>query len=168
MTVSWHSEAVISAVRGAAQAGVKEGSDLVHKEAVRLLTTGGRSGRKYRRRGVVHQASAPGEPPKSDTGRLAQSGNVTIIGGGLVGRVAFGTVYARPLEKGSAYTISSSRGVDQKAAQREFGTQTLEPRPFLRPALQNVRGVIATLVIQKVAEALKPFTFGPAAQGNLF
>ena len=39
----------------------------------RVIETGSRSGRVYFRRGVAHQASAPGEPPASQTGKLSGS-----------------------------------------------------------------------------------------------
>lgn len=48
---------------------------LYYEGAVKKTLTGSRSGRIYRigRRGKVHQASAPGEPPASLTGKLRQS-----------------------------------------------------------------------------------------------
>lgn len=43
----------------------------VQGEAQRTLQRGSRSGRIYKRGKMSHQASAPGEPLKSDTGHLA-------------------------------------------------------------------------------------------------
>lgn len=40
---------------------------------VTRLSTGARTGRIYKRRGVYHQASAPGEAPKTDRGGLVSS-----------------------------------------------------------------------------------------------
>lgn len=52
---------------------VQAAAILVQNRARLEIQTGGRTGRIYRRRSVTHQASAPGEYPKSDTGRLASS-----------------------------------------------------------------------------------------------
>lgn len=47
-----------------------------HGEAVRNISSGGRSGKVYKRGSVSHQASAAGEFPKTDTGELVR--NITI------------------------------------------------------------------------------------------
>jgi hypothetical protein len=67
-----------------------------------------------------HTASAPGQPPATDTGRLAAS-IVEELGRdehGLVERIGTDVDYALPLE---------------------LGTRNMEPRPFLRPGLQAAR-----------------------------
>lgn len=46
---------------------------LVQEMAVKNIQQGTRTGRTYRRRSITHKASAAGEYPKSDTGRLAGS-----------------------------------------------------------------------------------------------
>ena len=56
-----------AARQGATFAGI-EGENILSD-----ILTGPRTGRIYRRGGVVHQASAPGEAPASDTGELRQS-----------------------------------------------------------------------------------------------
>jgi hypothetical protein len=96
-----------------------------------LLTPG--SGRLYTTRfftdhaGVVHpighrpphRASAPGEPPASDTGRLLSSISHDIrVEDTLVARV------------GSPLKV---------AEWLELGTSKMAPRPFARPALDAVR-----------------------------
>lgn len=66
----------------------------------------------------AHTASAPGEPPSSDSGRLAAA--VThrlIIGEQISGEVIANTEYALYLEE---------------------GTKLMAPRPFLKPALASV------------------------------
>lgn len=71
------------------------------------------SGRTYTRRGVSHQASAPGEPPAPDTGQLrARIHHV-------VGRDAVGEF----VEVGVN---------DPRAAMLEFGTRHIAPRPAFR------------------------------------
>lgn len=76
-----------------------------------------RGGKVYRwERGTSHKASAPGEPPASDTGRLLNSIGHTMYDGaqGRSARVSAKTKYALWLE---------------------LGTRYMAPRPFMRPAL---------------------------------
>jgi ubiquitin len=66
----------------------------VEKEAKQSILSGEKSGRIYQRRSVTHRASAPGQAPASDTGRLVNSINsyldkasktaLVIAGRGLV------------------------------------------------------------------------------------
>lgn len=90
----------------------------VENEAKRLLLIPG-SGHVYRRGGHVHQASAPGEPPASDTGHLLASigHRMGVDENGVYGEV----------------------GSDQdKAKWLEEGTRHMAARPFLRPALDVI------------------------------
>jgi len=50
----------------------------VIRETCRLIINGPKTGRIYTIRGARHQASAPGEPPASRTGRLAASGDFRV------------------------------------------------------------------------------------------
>lgn len=98
------------------------GKDLVRRgvnvqaAAKRSLRQHG-TGRVYVHGHVSHQASSPGQPPATDTGRLLTS--ITQRLGhderGLVERVGSDVEYTVPLER---------------------GTRTIEPRPFLMPALR--------------------------------
>lgn len=64
-----------------------------------------------------HQASAPGEPPSSDTGRLLTAIGHELVDGEVVsGKVTANVKYAKWLEE---------------------GTRFMEPRPFLYPALES-------------------------------
>jgi len=76
------------------------------------------TGRLYQRDGHVHVASAPGQPPSTDTGRLAASITEELARDdkGLVERIGSEVEYTLPLER---------------------GTRFMEPRPFLLPALQQ-------------------------------
>lgn len=85
-------------------------------EIVEQLSQPGR-GREYRRGNVTHRASAPGDPPAVDTGRLRQSLGVQRIGNGHY-RVGTNVEYAPLLE---------------------FGTRQMAARPFMRPAAERVR-----------------------------
>jgi len=76
-----------------------------------------KSGRIYRRGNVAHQASAPGEAPATDTGALVNS------------------AYTKKLADAdyeTGFTV-------EYAAALEFGTPKIEPRPYLRPAVEAVR-----------------------------
>lgn len=88
----------------------------VERKAKQLASTPGR-GRVYGR----HRASAPGDGPAVDTGRLRASitRETGKVGSVLVARVGTDVKYAKWLE---------------------LGTSKMSPRPFLRPALAAVRG----------------------------
>lgn len=80
-----------------------------------------KTGRIYHRRGnVFHQASAPGEAPASEHGAAGLAGHITVE---LDPATLSGTVTARRLY----------------ASYLEFGTRNMEPRPFMRPALEANR-----------------------------
>jgi len=73
------------------------------------------SGRVYQRGGVRHRASAPGEPPATDTGYLLNSVDTQVEG--LQAKVGNTAEYALYLER---------------------GTQHIAPRPFVRESAQRV------------------------------
>ena len=87
------------------------------ESSAKLSLSGSKSGRVYLRRGISHQASAPGEAPSTDTGMLANSINTTNDGA-LTAIVGVGAEYAEPLE---------------------YGTTRMGPRPFLTPAAEAAR-----------------------------
>ena len=66
------------------------------------IETGGRTGRLYKRKRApgFHQASAPGEMPKKDSGELSKSfiNGVTRIGGNVQGTIMNFSGHAVPLE----------------------------------------------------------------------
>jgi HK97 gp10 family phage protein len=93
----------------------------VEGQAKRSILSGEKTGRVYRRRTVVHQASAPGEAPASDTGRLVNSINSYL-----------------DRSKKTALVIAG-RGTALYAAMLEFGTRKMAARPFMFPALEGNR-----------------------------
>jgi HK97 gp10 family phage protein len=97
---------------------------LVEKEAKESIAGGPKTGRLYKRRRVVHQASAPGEAPASDTGRLLNSIN------------------ARPVQGELAAEVKAGGGIVKYARMLEFGTPRMAARPFLFRALQVSKAAI--------------------------
>lgn len=134
MTVEWFGDDIIGKVRQAAMRGVIDGTESVIEEGNSMIMDGQKTGRIYRRRGVEHQASAPGEAPASDTGRLVQSAHTEYEPADLSGEAIWSTEYAKPLE---------------------YGTQKIAPRPFARPALANKKDEITAGIEGEIAAVLK-------------
>lgn len=87
----------------------------IEGRAKELASTPG-AGRVYRRRGVEHQASAPGQPPAPDTGQLRASITHSAGEDDQSVFVDVGT------------NLATGRFLEE-------GTQHMDARPFLRPAL---------------------------------
>ena len=98
------------------------------KNAVNSIQTGARTGKTYKRRSITHQASAPGEPPKSDTGALTS--NITV-----------------EKERGG-YTTGSRKGAPW-GFWLEFGTSLIKARPWLQPSFDKTVAEI-NVKIQKL------------------
>ena len=99
-------------------------ANLVEAEAKQSIQRGVKSGRIYKRRSVVHQASAPGEPPASDTGFLVSNITKTAV-------EKSGTELSISIESKAPYSKFL-----------EFGTRKMSARPFLQPALEKNRNKI--------------------------
>lgn len=113
----------------------------VSAEMKRSIAQGPKTGRLYKRRTVTHQASAPGEAPASDTGRLVNS-------------------VATYLERRAKYAvITAGRGLARYARMLEFGTAKMAARPFFFVAVEKSRAWIQNrlndAVIRAVMKALK-------------
>lgn len=89
-------------------------------EAVRGIQSGPASGSTYTRGNVSHTASAPGEYPMSDTGRLASSVQVEVELSGPRPRADVGT----NIEYGPML---------------EFGTSRMAARPWLLPSFNKAK-----------------------------
>jgi phage gpG-like protein len=93
--------------------------DLTMKTALQIqgrIRTGmaePKTGRMYLRRGIAHQASAPGEMPAVDTGFLTNSIQVERMPDGVSAAVFTNAEYAEVLELGGVH---------------------IEARPFMQPA----------------------------------
>jgi HK97 gp10 family phage protein len=90
----------------------------IRGNAQKAIARGTKSGIVYEKTNPrrVHTASAAGEAPATDTGRLV--GSIRADVAGKEASVSANTVYAAPLE---------------------FGTRDMQPRPFLVPALEAER-----------------------------
>jgi hypothetical protein len=78
------------------------------------------TGRLYTRRGIVHQASAPGEPPASDTG-------------------LYGASITQALEADVQGLVEKIGTNDKRGPWLELGTRNMAPRPHLVPGLDAAR-----------------------------
>lgn len=85
-------------------------------DIVLKIQQGAKTGRVYRRGGVVHQASAPGQSPASDTGAL------------------MGSIYSE--QEGRFRWSVGSRLV--YALYLEYGTVKMAARPYFRPAVEDM------------------------------
>lgn len=81
----------------------------------------------------VHKASAPGQAPMTDTGRLANSIEFDVEGQ-LAATVSTLVEYAEWLE---------------------YGTSLMKPRPFFRPAVKRMRPRFNKLLEAAISGALK-------------
>jgi hypothetical protein len=108
--------AVTSAITKVASKTIREAITLIHQGLLQLFALP-KTGRKYKRQGGTHQASAPGEAPAIDTGFL-QNSIVPDTSNPLKGILTIGAEYAALLEEGSP------------------GGRLL-PRPFVRPAIRD-------------------------------
>lgn len=134
MAVDWNQEEIERRIRIGAWRGVLTGAYAVQERGTELIQSPPKSGHIYQRRGVRHQASAPGEAPAGDSGRLAGSSDVFPDQANLSARVNWSAAYAKPLE---------------------LGTQTMEPRPFARRSLAERKDFIEESVRSEIGKALK-------------
>jgi HK97 gp10 family phage protein len=103
-----------------------ESALLVQNEARQSILKGPKTGRLYIRRGRIrHRASAPGEPPASDTGTLARSIVIDVDTRAFTATVGSNVKYAPYLE---------------------LGTSRMRARPFLSRALQLKRSQIVKVI----------------------
>lgn len=128
MTIKWKGAQVTRAVQMALMRGLIGVASDVRNTAVESITDGKKSGRIYKRRGIVHRASAPGEPPAADTGTL------------------HGSIDLKPHYSQLRVEIQATANY---AAALEYGTEYIEPRPFMRPALyQHIHGLQKRLALE--------------------
>lgn len=107
----------------------------VRTEAVKSIQQGGRSGvtRVVTKSGKTHTASAPGEPPKTDTGSLVSS------------------IFAE-LRKGIRPEAFVGSDIVY-ATHLEFGTSRMAARPWLHPAFVRMKPRIKKRLAQAFRRA---------------
>lgn len=133
MITEWNAAEIEARIRHGAMQGVVEGLSIVEQRAIFLITNPPKTGRVYRRRGVVHQASAPGEAPASDTGTLVNARRIELNEADVSGKLIFSSKHALPLER---------------------GTLRIAPRPFGRRSLMESADQVLNAIRRGVAAAL--------------
>lgn len=129
-------------VRPAVLRSLRRGGLKIENSAVEGIIDPPKTGRIYKsrhRKGAVHQASAPGEFPAADSGRLHQSITTTVVQNDntrIAVETAANTPYARALEYG-------------------FDEHNLAPRPFMGPSYHEHREAIKDEVTLAVAQAIR-------------
>ena len=113
---------------------INAGALAVHGEMVRAIQSGPKTGRVYTRRGVRHQASAPGEAPATDTGSLFGSLAIEPDPDGLGTKVLARSIYAMWLE---------------------FGTRRVAARPFFQRSFERHKKPIRRAIAAAVKAVLK-------------
>lgn len=118
------------------RSGLTKIAFLARSAIQRLILSGPKTGKIYRHGKTIHQASAPGEPPASDTGALVAS------------------VYAEPVADELSVVVVVRKAY---AAFLEFGTRLMAARPFVRPGCQSVAKDGARILAEEVANWLKSY-----------
>jgi hypothetical protein len=134
MSVVWHGEEMLARAHEGAMRGLQTWIGMVDARAVELITSPPKTGRIYVRRGVSHQASAPGEAPASDLGTLVSERETELVPDELAARLRFMAAHARPLED---------------------GTRNMAPRPFAKRALHETAGEGRKALAAEIAAALR-------------
>lgn len=106
----------------------------VERQAKIFVQRGQRTGRLYPRGRRWHRASAPGEPPKSDTGYLASHITTVLDLDGFAANVEAQAEYSRHLE---------------------FGTTKMAARPFLFPAFEMHRAAIRRYITDALVRVFR-------------
>ncbi len=150
MSLRWHGDALLARAREGAMRGVVEGIGIVERKAVSLILDTPKTGRVYTTRFFTvgtgpnrqvisygsrppHQASAPGEPPASDTGTLVNNRRIDLIPDRLAARLTFSSKYAVYLQ---------------------FGTDRMEPRPWADRALNETRDEVRSAIVDNVRASI--------------
>jgi HK97 gp10 family phage protein len=133
ITLKWQGKQAVQTINQATIRGFRKVAKLYVAELRRLILETPKTGVMY----GSHQASAPGEPPASETGRLILSFRVTTELDDVRPKVRVSTqsLYAKYLE---------------------YGTSRMAARPFMRPALATIRRDVLKQVGGEVASAIGP------------
>lgn len=131
MAIKWNTAALEARANRAAMRGIVRATEMLREEIITLILDTPKTGRIYTRRGVAHQASAPGEPPAVDRGEHLNSIRTEYDTSRLAGRVVISAAHALPLE---------------------YGTQKMAPRPVMRIAVANKAKAMQDAVAEELAK----------------
>tara|TARA_X000001382_G_scaffold5313_1_gene4517 strand:+ start:168 stop:623 length:456 start_codon:yes stop_codon:yes gene_type:complete len=111
----------------------------VEKHAKKSISQGSPSGRIYQRYKPkrTHQASAPGQPPATDTGFLVNNIKRKMDSDNMGGEIASRSTYSKFLE---------------------FGTSKMLPRPYMFPAMEKNKKKIKDRIKKAMQSATKSST----------
>ena len=159
--VQWNLKPIEQILTEAEQNLVKIGFQI---EADIKRSFGPGTGREYKRgknKDIVHIASAPGEPPAVDTGRLRASISTNWSGSGMSSGKVDGQANAEDgvLNPGSGMIekFKAILGIGQfkfkvvvgtrveYAPYLEWGTSRMAARPFMRPMVEKFRPIVNRL-----------------------
>lgn len=128
---TWTGGRALQQVNSAATRGMRKAGTVVIKEMRRLMLEEPKSGHLY----GTHRASAPGEPPASETGRLVRSFKPEINKQG---------------DK-IILTISSS---EPHFRFTEGGTSKMAKRPLIEPAVKNVTPRMVAIIALEIHKTI--------------
>jgi HK97 gp10 family phage protein len=112
---------------------LEAGAKSIERTAKKKIQGVPKSGRLYRRGRVLHQASAPGQPPATDSGFLVGSFFSGLKDQGLTVEVGVTVFYGGFLE---------------------LGTSKMKPRPYLKPSAEERLKDIADGIDQAIRSYL--------------
>lgn len=121
--------ALTAEVENAVRRAVNDTAFATEADAKQRIQTGTKSGRTYRRGKGLHQASAAGEAPATDTGALVNSISTAPDLPNLIAEVRVAAEYGLALET---------------------GTRKMAARPFLTPAIEAQGEKIANRVTAEI------------------
>lgn len=119
MPIKVNKKAIKQRLRDISQEKVSRATRIVYNKVQENLS-GNKTGRQYQVPGtsVTYTASAPGEPPASQTGELRDSINTSV-------------------ETTATSTIGIVGSTSDIAPKLERGTLHMAPRPFLQPSFED-------------------------------
>ncbi len=128
----------------------------LHSDLIERLSQIG-TGIAYKRRGVTHIASAPGEPPAVDTGAYRSSWDVDTSKASQGEAAVFTNDQRGPwLEFGTIGTTVFGVGIsDTGGFETISNTVGMEPRPHLGPAVEAIRPVFDKNLEEALGETLE-------------
>ena len=158
--IKWYGDKLVSKMEKLQVQALKMCGALLERDIKLSMKPG--TGNEYIRGGKIHRASAPGQPPAVDTGRLRASITFNWSGSGRA---------RAPIDNPSKETKPSD-SVGEPRAERhavivvvgtnvkygrylELGTTKIKPRPYLRPALENNRAKFERIIYNTLQRGLK-------------